>query len=103
MVVYIVMRDEGIRTDGHYYESKTLILGVRETAKEASELLDYFAKSIYPNESPVRGSFNKNGNTELVYGDFELEDRFWIQAESTKEHPSWKLNDILKEKGGENK
>lgn len=80
MKVYVVMRENGIRSDGYYYESDTHIIGGREKKEDAIDLLQQAAKMLHPNEKPIRGTFDQYGNTQLVFdnGADDLEDKFWI-------------------------
>lgn len=81
MKVYIVMREEGIRSDGYYYESDTKIIGGRETPEEAAKLLHEAVLRAHPNEQPSSGRYNQYGDTSMTfdYGVDDLQDRFWIQ------------------------
>lgn len=79
-MIYLVMRDEGLRSDGYYYESHTSIIGARENEKEAVELLACATTTFHANEKPVHGKYGEYGDTERGYrmaGD--LYDVFWVK------------------------
>lgn len=80
-MIFIVMRDEGLRSDGYYYESKTTILGVRETEEEAVELLKQITEKLHPGEKPIAGEYNRIGDTKRQYDyGVELYDIFWVKS-----------------------
>lgn len=79
--VYIIMRQEGIRSDGYYYESETTIIGIRNTPAEAALLLQAAAICYHDDEKPSYGEYNEYGDTRIVYHIVEdLEDCFWIET-----------------------
>ena len=80
--MYIVMLSEDTRNDGYLTESKTSIIAIRNDESEAIELLDKATKLKHPDDKPIRGRYNTNGDIERVYGDIELEDRYWIENRS---------------------
>lgn len=94
MKLYVVLRDEGIRSDGYYYESDTTVLGVFNNHKKASEALVAAADNFHPNEKPVLGSYNIDTleTTRREYElNSELNDIFWI--EETELNQSEFIND----------
>lgn len=98
--IYIVMRREGTRTDGYYYESVVTIIGLRDDPAEASELLKAAAICFHKDEKPCRGTYDKYGDTEIVYGDLELEDEFWIEKRYIYiDHLPGPWTDYIKKKG----
>lgn len=84
--MYIVMRCEDTRNDGYLTESKTSIIGVRNDESEAIDLFNRATKLTHPNDKPIRGKYTLKGDTERVYGDIELEDRFWIEYRSSEDY-----------------
>ena len=76
---YLVMREEGLRTDGYYYEAKTTILGSFYEEKDACSFLKEVAKILYADEKPLSGTYNLNGDTQMVFGDSELQDIIWVE------------------------
>ena len=83
MVCYLVMREEGQRTDGYYYESRTSILGAREKPEEAVELLHEMMEKYHPGEKPYNDIFNVYGDKMAEYSNGELGDKFWIEKIET--------------------
>ena len=78
--VYIVMRENGIDTDGHYYESSTSIIGVRETPEEAADLLKAATIAWHGEEKPDHGIYDEYGDKKVTYANgCDLWDTFWIE------------------------
>ena len=81
MLVFIVMREKGIRSDGYYDETQTTIIGVRDDWKKACELLKTAVQKFHPdpNDKPIEGAWNQFGDTLLVYPLADQSDKFWIE------------------------
>lgn len=82
MLVYIVMREKGIRSDGYYDETRTTIIGVRDDPKKAAELLKTAVHKYHPDpeDKPIEGAWDQYGDTLLVYPLSDQYDRFWIEV-----------------------
>lgn len=77
--VWIVMRDEGVRSDGYYYESDTSIIGIRETKKDALNLLNEIRNKLHPDEEPELTVCPNDVPTRFEYHICDdLYDVFWI-------------------------
>lgn len=81
--IYIVMREKGTATDGYYYESDTSIIGVRETPKEAADLLKAATIAWCGEETPYSGTYDEYGDNRVTYANgCDLWDTFWIEEMS---------------------
>ena len=80
MWIFVVFREEGLRSDGYYYESKTSVIGSRKTKEEAYELLFSAATHFHPNEIKTCDSTaDECLRIRFDIGCDDLEDVFWVE------------------------
>lgn len=81
MLVYLVMREKGLRTDGYYYESNTSIIAGTKDPDKAAKLLKEATVKEHGDTKPYRGEYNAHGDSKMEFElcGTELMDVFWIE------------------------